>query len=165
MAGPLSAFSNTQRLLAIAALCLAGVGAALAAQSALAMRPCPWCILQRLIYIIIALVCIVAAVLKAGIGRTVLAGVTLLLALSGIVAAVYQHEVAAKMFSCNLTFADKLITALRIEFLWPEVFGVTATCADSAVSVLGLPFEYWSLGLFAVVGLLALSVLLRRGAR
>jgi protein dithiol:quinone oxidoreductase len=36
---------------------------------------------------------------------------------------------------------------------------VTATCADAAVSVLGVPFEYWSLALFAIVAGVLLTVL------
>ena len=83
------------------------------------------------------------------------------MACSGVIAAIYQHEVAAKSFSCNLTFADKLITALGLESLWPWMFQVTATCAESAATLLGLPFEFWSLALFAVLALAAAGLVLR----
>ena len=39
----------------------------------------------------------------------------MLLALSGIAAALWQHFVAAKSASCNLTLADKIISGLRLD--------------------------------------------------
>ena len=87
---------------------------------------------------------------------------TLLLCAGGVAAAIYQHVVASKLYSCNLTLADKILSATRLESLWPSVLGVTATCADAAVDVLGVPFEYWSLGLFSLLGLIALAVIVRR---
>jgi disulfide bond formation protein DsbB len=151
-------------LLAIAALCIAGVGAALVAQYRFEMNPCPWCILQRVIYVVIALLCIAGALLPAAT-RKAFAGGALLLALLGAAAAVYQHVVAAQQSSCNLTLADKVINALGLESLLPSLFQVTATCADAAVSVFGVPFEYWSLALFALLALMALRVLARPAAR
>lgn len=148
-------------LVGIAMACLAAVGAALVAQYRFGMQPCPWCILQRLIYLLIAVAALLAAAGRGAL-RAALTGLVLALAVGGAVAAVYQHVVAAKQFSCNLTFADTLITALGIERLWPALFQVTATCADAAVSVLGVPFEYWSLALYALVALAAVRVLAAR---
>ena len=52
-----SLFTHPQRILALAAgICVAAVGAALITQHVYDMQPCPWCILQRLIFIVIALV-------------------------------------------------------------------------------------------------------------
>jgi disulfide bond formation protein DsbB len=146
-------------LLAMAAACVAAVAAALVAQHVYDMRPCPWCIVQRAIYVLIALVCVAAAASR-GL-RKPGAAVALLLAGAGIASAVYQHVVAAKQFSCNLTAADRIITALRLESLAPPLFQVTASCADAAVSVLGVPFEYWSALMFALLVLGAIAVLRR----
>ena len=151
-------------LAGIAAACFMAVALALVAQHAFDMQPCPWCILQRLIYLLIALLCGVAAMLRRGAARTVAVVLALGLAVSGAAAAVFQHVVAAKSFSCNLTAADNIITALGLEALVPALFKVTATCADAAVSVLGVPFEYWSLALFAVLAL-ALAAGLAPGAK
>jgi disulfide bond formation protein DsbB len=46
--------------------------------------------------------------------------------------------------------------------LLPEIFQPRASCADAAVKLLGLPYEFWSLGLFALLALLAVR-LLRHG--
>jgi protein dithiol:quinone oxidoreductase len=153
---------NTLRLGAIATLSLTAVGLALVAQYRFDMYPCAWCILQRVIYLLIAAVCIVGVLLRPAAARMAAAGIALLLCAAGAASAVYQHVVASKLYSCNLTLADKILSALKLESLWPSVLGVTATCADAAVSVLGVPFEYWSLGLFALLGLIALAVLVRR---
>jgi protein dithiol:quinone oxidoreductase len=151
--------SPTRRLALLSLACLAAVGLALVAQHGFDMQPCPWCILQRVIFIAVALVCGVAAWLPARGARFVAATLALALSLAGIAAALFQHEVAAKQGSCALTLADKIITAIGLERLWPAVFQVTATCADAAVSVLGVPFEYWSLALFAIVAGVLLTVL------
>ncbi len=153
---------SSARFWAMAALSLASIGAALVAQYRFDMQPCAWCVLQRVVYVLIAAVCVLGALLPARRARIGLATVTLLLSASGVAAAIYQHVVAAKLYSCNLTLADKILSASKIETLWPSVMGVTATCADAAVSVLGVPFEYWSLAMFSLVGLLALAVIVRR---
>ena len=48
---------------------------------------------------------------------------------------------------------------------FPDWFEVQATCADAAASVLGVPFEFWSLALFAICGLALLVSALTPGRR
>ena len=120
----LSSFSAPQRLLAMALACMAAVAAALVAQHGFDMQPCPWCILQRVIFLAIAVACLAAAAWPSRRARQVLSSVALLLALCGAAAALYQHQVAAKNASCNLTMADKIITALGLEPLLSAVFQV-----------------------------------------
>ncbi len=147
--------------LAMALACVLAVAFALFAEHVWDMRPCPWCVLQRLIYLVIAVLCIVCAFIPWRRARLTASVAILMFASCGILAAVYQHEVAAKQFSCNLTFADTVVTALRLETLWPAMFKVTATCAEAAVSLLGVPFEYWSLTLFALLAISAAVLALR----
>jgi len=149
-------------LFAMAAVCLAAVAAALTSQYAFDMQPCPWCILQRLVFVVVGLLCLAAALLDAPAARKTFAAGALVLAALGATAAVWQHEVAAKSASCNLTLADKIITALHVESLAPWLFEVRATCADAAVSMLGVPYEYWSLALFVLLVLAAARVLAQR---
>lgn len=159
----LIAFTPRQSLLAIAALAIAGVAAALVGQYGHDMRPCPWCILQRLLFVLIALLCLLGALPASRPAQRLAAGGVVLLAALGIAAALWQHFVAAKSTSCKLTFADQLLGALRVESLSPRLFGITGSCADAAVDLLGVPFEFWSLALFVVLAVLALPAL--RGAR
>ncbi|AKJ28393.1 disulfide bond formation protein B [Caldimonas brevitalea] len=153
---------TASRLLGFTCLAsLAAVAAALVSQYQFGMAPCPWCILQRVIFVLMALLAGLAWAVKAPALRRVLAGLTALAAGSGIAAAVYQHTVASQSFSCSLTLADKIIQALKLEQALPFVFRVKASCADAAVTLLGLPYEYWSLGLYALL-LLACGVVVVR---
>jgi protein dithiol:quinone oxidoreductase len=153
------ALGATPIFAAMAFACAAALGLALLGQYAFEMRPCPWCILQRLIFIVIGVVCLLGAFVGARAARLLLAIVTLVLALLGGAAALWQHGVAAKSSSCNLTLADKVLNALGVEALMPSLFQITANCADSAVRVLGIAFEHWSLALFVLLALGAASVL------
>ncbi|MCH8180793.1 MAG: disulfide bond formation protein B [Proteobacteria bacterium] len=161
---PASRISPRLMLAGIGLACAASVGLALLAQHRLGMEPCPWCILQRILFVALAVLCLLASALPA-LARRVLAGLGLLLALGGMAAALWQHFVAAQSSSCALTLADRIITATGLDVRWPEAFEVRASCADAAVSVLGVPFELWSLALFALSGaVLLLNVLGRRRA-
>jgi disulfide bond formation protein DsbB len=133
--------------------CAASVGAALVAQHHFGMQPCPWCILQRLLFVALAVFGLVAAAVPVAALRRLLSALGLLLALGGGAAALWQHFVAAKSASCNLTLADKIVGFFGFDTRWPEVFEVRANCADAAVNILGVPFEFWSLALFALVGM------------
>ncbi len=146
---------------ALALLCIAAVGAALFTQYAWDMQPCPWCILQRVIFLLIAVLLLLAAYAP---GRALFAGLGVLAAGAGIAAALYQHFVAAKSTSCNLTLADKIISGIGLDKLLPAVFEVRASCADAAVDLLHLPYEFWSLGLYAFVAVAALWALRSRSA-
>jgi disulfide bond formation protein DsbB len=148
-----------QSLLAIAALAIAGVAAALVGQYGFDMRPCPWCILQRVVFVVIALLCLVGAALPSRPGQRAAAAGVVLLAAAGSAAALWQHFVAAKSSSCALTFADRLLGALRVESMSPALFGITGSCADAKVDLVGVPFEFWSLALFVVLAALALPAL------
>jgi disulfide bond formation protein DsbB len=151
------------RLLVIVAIaCLAAVGAALVSQHLFDMQPCPWCVLQRVIFVAIALVCLIAAAIPARAGRIGAVVLVELLALCGIAAALWQHFKAAASASCNLTLADKIIGALRLDSLLPDVFAPRASCADAAVSLFGVPYDFWSLALFVLCGIAALRALRAR---
>lgn len=151
----------------IALLALAALAFALFSQHVLGMAPCAWCILQRQIVVVIA---VVAALGWWAGGRhpgavSVAAGVSGVLALGGIVAAWYQHTVAANSFSCDLSVADRVVTASRLDQWLPQVFGIYATCADSAVDLIGVPYELWSLMLFVLLAALAIRVMAPRRRR
>lgn len=148
--------SSRSALLALALLCLAAVGAALVSQHVFDMQPCPWCILQRVIFVLIALLLLLGAFLP---GRMAFVGLAVLAALAGIAAALYQHFVAAKSTSCNLTLADKIVSGIGLDKLLPPVFEVRASCADAAVDLLHMPYEFWSLGLYVVIAIAAVWAL------
>jgi disulfide bond formation protein DsbB len=145
-------------LLALTAVvALAAVGAAVFTQQAWDMQPCPWCVLQRLIFVAVAGAALLGLLWPTG--GAVLAG---LLALSGLAAALWQHFVAASAESCDLTLADRIMAATGLDGRFPEVFMAMTTCADGKVDLFGLPYETWSGTLFALMALAMVAVLRRR---
>ena len=149
----------------MALLCVAALAAALVSQHVFGMEPCPWCVLQRLIFVAIALACGLGLVWRAVAARVLAGTLALLLALSGVAAALWLHFVAAKSQSCNLTLADRIIVALRLDTLLADVFSPRASCADAAVDLLGVPYTFWSLALFVVIASAAVQVLRHAAAR
>ena len=151
-------------LASIAVASVAAVVFALIAQHGFGVKPCPWCVLQRGIFLIIAAVAGVGWLMKSSAGaRKAALLLILLIAVGGIAAAVFQHEVAANLESCAMTFADRTITALNLEERLPYVFMVTASCAQAAAyRLLGLPYEVWSGLVFAAMALASLIALRTR---
>jgi protein dithiol:quinone oxidoreductase len=146
-------------LLHVFILSLAALGIALIAQYKFEIKPCAWCVLQRFIFILMTVSTAIGMFCKIGLGRSIWAAVSFILALSGAAAAAYQHWVAAKSSSCAFSIADKIISTFNLEKSWPSLFEVQATCADAAVNWWGLPFEFWSLGLFGLLALMGFSAI------
>jgi disulfide bond formation protein DsbB len=151
-------FSRTQLHLLVAAASFGAVGAALVTQYQYDMQPCPWCVLQRLIFVAIGAVALLGLAWRSRGGKRAVPLALLLLCGSGIAAALWQHFVAAASASCNLTLADRIVSGLRLDALLPSVFEARASCADAAVDLAGIPYEFWSLALFAAIEGVALML-------
>ncbi len=150
-------------LLSLAALTGAlGLLIAWVLQHAYGYAPCPWCTLQRLIVMLIVLLCLVGLLLPREGARQALAALAVLGALLGLSAALYQHFVAAKSASCNLTLADRILSALGLPDLWPAMFEASARCDEADLPWLGIPFSLWGALLFGALGLMAALALRRR---
>src|SRR5690554_152774 len=101
----------------IALICVVAVAAALASQHWFDMPPCAWCVFQRLIFLVIALVCWIGVLLirVSQLAPRVAGVIASLFALGGVVAGWYQHTVAAQMFSCDRTFADHFMVTSGLD--------------------------------------------------
>ena len=142
---------------------LAAVAAAWVSQTRFDMQPCPWCVLQRVIFVAIAIAALPGLLLPRTLLRPLSAGLMGLLAACGTAAALWQHFVAASSTSCAMTLADRIVRGLTLDELWPEGFSATASCAEAAVKLFGVPYEFFSLALF--VALLAAAVMALRARR
>ena len=138
----------------ISGLCVAGVGIALLSQHVFDMQPCAWCVFQRLIYLVLAVVAALAASMQSLIPRLVCAMLAFSLTIAGVLAAWFQAQVASQSFSCAQTLADLLMTQTGLETAMPALFGIYASCMEARVKVFGLEYAYWSLLLFVLLGLL-----------
>lgn len=152
------------RLLAFVAIAsLAAVAVALVSQHIFDMQPCAWCVLQRLIYLVIAAAAVLGLILrKVSPARQVFAGMIVALGAAGVATAIYQHNVASHLMSCAQTFADRFMTGSGLDEALPAVFGIYATCADAAVDLLGVRYELWSALLFAILALTGIASLVAR---
>lgn len=145
-------------------LSVSALAVALVSQHVFAMRPCAWCVFQRLLLIGVLAFSIfgyLVATLKQQFLSLLFGLLSLLTAIAGVVSAWYQYSVAAKMFSCDLTFADRFMTESGLESALPWLFGIYSTCMDATVHVLGLEYALWALLLFVVLGALMLYGIVR----
>ncbi len=152
-------------LVACAGLALAAVAAALFTQHRLDMMPCPWCILQRLILLGVAAAALLGAVWPPSGSRPAVAWLVLLLSLCGAAAALWQYGVAASSASCNLTLADRIISATGLDQRWPDVFAAFASCAEASVKLLGVPYVFYSFAIFLLLAGAAMFMLKSSTAR
>lgn len=141
-------------LLAVAAAAIGLLGVALYLQLARGMLPCPWCIIQRYIFAVIALICLVTAFLPPG-ARRAGAGLGLLASLGGIGAGSWLlWSQANPSMSCGI---DPVETALNKIFLakWlPTLFRADGYCDAPYPPILGLSVQQWPVlwfGIFALV--------------
>jgi protein dithiol:quinone oxidoreductase len=143
-------------------LSIGALAAALVSQHVFDMQPCPWCVLQRLIFALLAIAALIGLLWRSVLGLRVAAASGIVLAALGAAAALWQHLVAAQSASCKLTLADRIVSGLQLDAWLPQVFAATASCADAAVQLWGLPYEYWSLALFGALGIALTMALMQR---
>ncbi len=132
------------------------------------MAPCPWCVLQRLIFVLVGVAAAIGAwAIGARGGRIGAALAVDALATTGMAAALYQHFVASRAEACGLTVADRVIMALSLHEIMPSMFFADAPCSEANLPFLGVPFALWSFAAFATVGALAATalVVMLRGGR
>lgn len=151
--------SSRRLLWVVAILSFGAIGIALVSQYYFDMPPCAWCVLQRLIYLVIGVVALVGA--NVGVLSRWCALLTGVLSISGIAAAWYQYDVASHMFSCDLTFADQFMSASGFDASMPWLFGIYASCMDAMVDLFGVEYALWSLGMFAIILVVSILGMLR----
>lgn len=155
----------TQRKLLniIALICLASVVFALFSQHALGMLPCAWCVFQRLIFIVIAIVCLLVNFSGSIFYQKALTLVAAGLSVGGVTAAWYQYSVASISFSCDMTFADVFMSRQTgLDAAVPWLFGIYATCMDASVELFGIEYALWALLLFAAIAIALILSLFKK---
>ncbi|MBT1934766.1 MULTISPECIES: disulfide bond formation protein B [Pseudomonadota] len=154
-------FSGKWISLAILVCCLAAVAIALVSQHVYDMQPCPWCVLQRAIFLAMAFACGLALATPERVLPLLFNALVLLLSVAGAAAALWQHFKAASTLSCSLSQAERWMSTLALDRLIPAVFAPRTSCADGAVDLLGIPYEFWSLALFGVIGVAQAAAMVR----
>ena len=136
-------------------VCLALLGFALYLQHMENLDPCPWCIVQRLLFIAVALVCLVAALHRpGGTGTLLYAVVGGLFAAGGATAAgyhIYIQNDHARALECMGSPLERWLDASRIGKMVPPLLQYDGACIAKSWSFLGLSIPGWSATWFALL--------------
>jgi disulfide bond formation protein DsbB len=147
-------------LIAVALACFALIGGALYFQIVEDMLPCPWCVIQRYLFISVGIICLVSAFLPpVGAKRgTQLAAVA---ALGGVGAAGWHVWIKAHpSISCGIDPVETALNHIFTARVLPVLFRADGICTADLDPFLGLQLPTWSLiwfvGFAVVLGTLAL---------
>ncbi|MCL4801154.1 MAG: disulfide bond formation protein B [Burkholderiales bacterium] len=147
--------------------CIAILGFALYLQHAKGLYPCPWCIVQRLGFIAVGLIALVAALHRPGPGMTVFYSVLgAATAVAGAVAAgyhIYLQLDPQRLASCVGSPVERFLDQTDIGSWAPPLLQYDGPCQLDPWSFLWLSIPEWSLVMF--IGLAVALALLPRLAR
>ncbi|MEQ1515277.1 MAG: disulfide bond formation protein B [Usitatibacteraceae bacterium] len=138
---------------AVGLVCAGLLGAAYFAQYGPSqLQPCPLCILQRYVFLTIAAVALVAAVIgPARLGSLVVASLLGLLGATGAGLALWHVSKGASMTSCDTDPVGLFVYGLPMRSWWPEFLAAYGGCADKIPPVLGISIPVWSLLWFTAI--------------
>ncbi|MBL8431086.1 MAG: disulfide bond formation protein B [Dechloromonas sp.] len=151
-----------------AALALGAFGAVaggMELQNLVRLAPCPLCIFQRLVYMVIGLVALLGAIAPAGrlLWSALIAG----LAAGGMAAAGYQSWMQAfPHLATECSYSDPNAIERLVDWLgmaWPSLFLATGFCTGRDWEFLGLSLANWSLLISAGIAGYAALLFVRRG--
>lgn len=129
--------------------CLLLIGAGYGVQYAFDLLPCPLCLLQRLLYLLVALVALAAAVARPGLwGTRVFLWVMAAVAGLGLLVAARQTwglHFPQPLGSQCITWLHPITDTLT------ALFESSANCYDRSFTLLGLAIPEWSLLAFALL--------------
>lgn len=157
-------FDQPRRLLAFIALaCIALLAFGLYLQHAVGLEPCPMCIVQRYLFILVALAAGIGAALPASATRWV-GGLMALLSFTG--AGVAARQSWLQWFPPEIATCGRdlfgMIESFPLKRVIPMVFRGSGDCSAVDWTFLGLSIANWSFLNFVLVGVIGLALLLRR---
>lgn len=109
-------------------------------------QPCPLCVLQRYVYLLIG----IAATIGALHQHIIHAVTTALFAITGAGLAMWQVLKGSEMTSCLRDPIGEFVNGLPTADLFPQYFFANGGCADKYFT-LGLPVPVWSLVCFGLI--------------
>lgn len=158
--------TSHQIFLTVALFCIGVLAVALYLQTYHHLPPCPLCIVQRMLYLLIAAVALVAWLQRPQAkARRLYATAMAVLALGGAAVAlrhiwIIRHPEQAA--GCGISPLENFLNGLPLANWWPTMFEAYGDCADSLQPILGLTIPEWSLIAFCLLTLTALYQGLRK---
>lgn len=136
--------------------CVAILGFALYLQHVKDLEPCPWCVVQRLLYIAVGLICLVAALHRPGpVIATFYAMLGAATALGGALAAgyhVYLQADEARARACAGSAVERFLDQTDVGSWIPPLLQYDGPCTLVDWSFLWLSIPEWSFVCFVVLG-------------
>jgi len=153
---------STKLILAAIAIASFGlIGGALYFQLVQYMEPCPWCVIQRYLFIALGLTCLVSLFLSAK-GRQGGTWLALLFALGGVGASGWHVWIKAHpAISCGLDPMETSLNHIFTAKLVPVLFRANGMCTDELEPFFGLQLPSWSLIWFSGFAIVLLILALR----
>jgi disulfide bond formation protein DsbB len=152
--------TTRRSLLAIAAISLALVGAALYLQHARDMLPCPLCVIQRYLFLGVAIFSLVGAF--SGKIRT-WAALALACGLGGLgTAGKHLYVLAHPGFSCGIDPMETVLNKIPTATALPWLFRADGLCEAAQDTVFGLNVPQWSAVWFVLLSAGLVALLARR---
>jgi len=147
-------------LVTIALICFGLIGAALYLQVSKDLLPCPLCVMQRYLFLSVALGCLLGAFSgkpKLGAGLALLGGV------GGLaVAGKHLWLLAHPGMSCGIDPLETALNKVWTAELLPFVFRADGLCEDARETILGLSIPQWSALWFVLITATLVTLLVRR---
>jgi disulfide bond formation protein DsbB len=152
--------TSRNALFSIAAVGVALVGAALYLQHAKDMLPCPLCVIQRYLFLGVALFALIGALARK---TKLFTGLSLLCALGGLgVVGKHLYVLAHPGFSCGIDPMETALNKIPTATMLPWLFRADGLCEAAQEPVLGLNVPQWSAVWFVLLTLALIWVLVRR---
>jgi disulfide bond formation protein DsbB len=149
------------------ALVVAGLfGSALYLQYILREEPCPLCMIQRVIFISIGVLFLIAALHNAGrVGRWIYSTLIALTALGGVAVASrhiwIQHLPKDQVPACGPGL-DFMLKHFPMSEVWQELMHGSGECAAKGWTFLGLGLPELSLTWYVLLGMWAMVIALKK---
>lgn len=136
-------------------VCVALLGFALYLQHAKGLDPCPWCIVQRVGFIAVGLIALVAALHRPGRGGTIFYAVTgAAVALAGAAAGAYHVWLQGdpvRAAKCVGSPVERILDTTGIGRWAPPLLQYDGPCSLKPWDFLGLSIPEWSFAWFVVL--------------
>lgn len=152
--------TSRNTLFLIAAVSIALVCAALYLQHVKDMLPCPLCVIQRYLFLGIAIFALIGAGARKLKAFT---GLALLCALGGLgVVGKHLYVLGHPGFSCGIDPVETVLNKIPTATMLPWLFHADGLCEAAQEPVLGLAVPQWSAIWFVLLTLALVWVLARR---
>ncbi len=145
----------------VSVACLALLSFGLYLQHGVGLEPCPMCIVQRYLMVLMALAAALGAAISASRLQMVAAGLAAVLAAGGAFVAARQSWLQwfpPEVYTCGRDFYG-MIETFPLKRAIPMIFRGSGDCTKIDWTFLGLSIANWSFIAFLAIGLLCVGLL------